>query len=149
LAVYITGDTHGGHDIRKISTKNWPKQKELTKNDYLIIVGDFGLLFDNPISSQEEYWLNWLNEKNFTTLFVDGNHENFDLLSQLKETQKFGGPVGKVKESIYHLKRGFVYVIDSKKIFVFGGANSIDKSQRIPYVSWWPQEIPSFSEQKR
>ena len=30
--------------------------------------------------------------------------------------------------------------------FVFGGADSIDKASRIPYVSWWPEEIPSRRE---
>ena len=40
--IYITGDTHIPVDIQKLSTKRFPEQKEMTKNDYVIInaVGD-------------------------------------------------------------------------------------------------------------
>ena len=39
----------------------------------------------------------------------------------------FGGQVGVLNESIFHLKRGYVYTIGEKKIFTFGGGYSIDK----------------------
>lgn len=32
------------------------------------------------------------------------------------------------------------------KFFVFGGATSIDKMHRVPFVSWWPQEEPTYAE---
>ena len=51
--------------------------------DYVVIAGDFGGLWDG--SQKDQYWLDWLNKKPFTTLFVDGNHENFDLLNTLPE----------------------------------------------------------------
>lgn len=31
-----------------------------------------------------KYWLNWLNERNFTTLYVDENYENFTRLYNVK-----------------------------------------------------------------
>ena len=37
---FVTGDTHGDYDIGKVSTRRWPLQKELSKEDYLIILGD-------------------------------------------------------------------------------------------------------------
>ena len=49
----------------------------MTKNDYVIIAGDFGIWND---TKQERYNLDWLEDKPFTTLFVDGNHSNFDRL---------------------------------------------------------------------
>ena len=73
--IYITGDLHGGIDISKLNMKNFLQQKQLTKKDYVLICGDFGLVFDN--SKEELFWRNWLHERNFITLFVDGNHENF------------------------------------------------------------------------
>ena len=74
--IYITGDIHG-NPIR-FSTPYFPEQKEMTKNDYVIICGDFGLVWDyKGESHQEKYLLDWLNEKPFTTLFLDGNHECF------------------------------------------------------------------------
>ena len=71
--IYITGDLHGEIEISKLNMKNFPQQKLLSKDDYVIITGDFGLVFDE--SKEEMFWRNWLHERNFTTVFVDGNHE--------------------------------------------------------------------------
>ena len=49
-------------------------------------------------------------------------------------------------DNCYHLMRGEMYSIEGRKFLAFGGADSIDKDMRTPYVSWWPQEIPSISE---
>jgi len=73
--IYITGDTHIPIDISKLNAKNFPQQKLLDKDDYVIICGDFGGVWDE--SKEEMFWRNWLHERNFITLFVDGNHENF------------------------------------------------------------------------
>ena len=40
--IYVTGDTHGEHDIAKLFPGAFPDGKKLTRNDYLIITGDFG-----------------------------------------------------------------------------------------------------------
>lgn len=45
--IYITGDIHGDIDIHKLTTQNFPQQRTMTKDDYLIICGDFGLLWDD------------------------------------------------------------------------------------------------------
>jgi predicted phosphodiesterase len=164
--IYITGDTHS--DFTRFSSKNFPEQKALTKADYVIICGDFGGLWDN--SKGELRWLDWLNDKPFTTLFVDGNHENFDLLSQFPITVWNGGKVRFIRDSIMHLMRGQVYTIDDKRFFTMGGASSHDISDgvlepddpnfknkrklldkrkafyRINHVSWWAEEMPSEEE---
>jgi len=143
--IYLTGDTHG--DFRRFGTKKWPEGKKLTKDDYVIILGDFGGIW-NPIENdkEENYWLDWLDDKPFLTLFVDGNHENFSRLNRLEEISMFNDKVGKVRDSIYHLKRANIYTIDNKKFFVMGGAQSIDKHRRKEYISWWKEEIPSEAE---
>ena len=87
--IYITGDTHIPVDIQKLATKRFPEQKEMTKNDYVIICGDFGGVWDD--SNEEKYWIKWLKNKNFTTLFIDGNHENFDMLYSLPIVDFCGG----------------------------------------------------------
>lgn len=75
--IYITGDCH--RDFSRFNTKNFPEQHEMTKEDFVIICGDFGGVWDYGKESKEEkYLLDWLEEKPFTTLFVSGNHENFD-----------------------------------------------------------------------
>ena len=77
--IFITGDIHGNIDINKLNSKKFAEQKNLTKSDFVIIAGDFGLVWDE--SKECQYWIKWLSEKNFTTLFIDGNHENFNLLN--------------------------------------------------------------------
>lgn len=42
--IYVTGDTHANIDIAKLNTTKFPQQKELTKNDFVIICGDFWTL---------------------------------------------------------------------------------------------------------
>ncbi len=142
--IYVTGDTHIDHDIHKLNTSNFAEQKNLTKNDYVIICGDFGGVWDD--SKADKYWQEWLSSRNFTTLFVDGNHENFDLLKQYPVTERFGGPVQEIAPTVYHLCRGGVFHIDGAKFFVMGGAASHDKMFRREGVSWWREEIPSNQE---
>lgn len=145
--IYVTGDTHANLDISKLSTRNFPQQKTLIKNDFLIICGDFGLVWDE--SPSEKYWRDWLSAKNFTTLWVDGNHENFDILHELPLVDKFGGKVREIAPDIFHLDRGQVLTIDGKKIFVMGGARSHDKECRKEHISWWEQEMPTSAEMER
>lgn len=99
--IYVTGDTHANIDISKLNIDKFPQQKDLTKNDYLIICGDFGLVWDG--SRREMWWQDWLSDKNFTTLWVDGNHENFDILYEFPLIDKFGGKVREIAPDIYHL----------------------------------------------
>lgn len=144
MAIYITGDIHASHDIQKLNTTFFHEQKDLTKNDYVIILGDFGLTWDE--SADKKYWLKWLNDKNFTTLFIDGNHDNFDLLYQYPVIEFLGGKTHQVRESIYHLMRGEIFTIEGLTFFAFGGGVSIDRAYRTEFVSWWSQEIPNYAE---
>lgn len=141
--IYITGDTHGSIDIRKLN-KRYFDDSTLTKNDFLIICGDFGLVWDN--SPEEQFWLNWLNKKNYTTLFIDGNHENHSLLNSYPVEIWNGGKIHKIRDSVFHLMRGQVFTINNHTFFTMGGANSVDKDWRTPGKSWWPEEMPSNDE---
>lgn len=138
--IFVTGDTHGFTSMGKLSTKNWPEGKELGKDDYLIIAGDFGLMWSYKRTKSEEHWLQWLDDQPWTTLFVDGNHENFDLLDNLQEKDMFGGTVGIVSHKVLHLKRGQVYRINGQKILAMGGAHSHDRFYRKWGESMWIQE---------
>ena len=142
--IYVTGDTHGEIDITKLSVDGFPQQKNLSKADYLIVCGDFGLVWDG--SKREMWWRKWLSDKSFTTLWIDGNHENFEYLLDFPVVDMFGGKVREITSSIYHLERGQVLTIDGKKFFVMGGASSHDKEYRKEHVSWWKEELPSNEE---
>ena len=144
--VYITGDLHGAMDINKLASENFPEGNNLTKEDYVIICGDFGLVWSEPQSKAEWWWLKWLNDKPWTTLFVDGNHENHVQLNSYPITEWHGGKVHMIMPSVIHLMRGQIYDINGYKWFTYGGAESVDKAYRTPYKTWWPQETPSLEE---
>lgn len=138
--IYITGDTHGDIDFKKLTM---PFLEKLTKEDYVIIAGDCGVLFDekNKIEMIKKY-----SSLSFTILFVDGNHENFDLLNSYQIEEWHGGKVHKLSEKLIHLMRGQVFDIEGLKFFTFGGGLSIDKKYRTPYKTWWPEEMPTNKE---
>ena len=142
--IYLTGDTHIPIDIKKLNTKEFPEQKNLTRNDYVIVLGDFGLLWKKDRTY--EYWKKWLEEKTFTVLWLDGNHCNFDWIDSLPVTTWHNGKVHQISENIIHLMRGQVFEIENNSIFVCGGATSYDKEMRVPHISWWPQEDISYKE---
>ena len=164
--VYITGDCHS--DFTRFTEDIFPIQTEMTKDDYVIICGDFGGVWSyEKESNREKNALDWLNDRNFTTLFVDGNHENFDRLYNYPVEEWHGGKVHKVRDSVLHLMRGEIFDIDGNKIFAFGGARShdirdgildLDEEEkiyeyrkkgaifRIRNYSWWDMEMPAEEE---
>lgn len=169
MMIYITGDCHG--NFERFNRSIFPEQDEMTKEDYVIICGDFGGVWSkDKESKQETMILDWLECKPFTTLFVDGNHENFDRLYNYPVEEWNGGKVHKIRSSVIHLMRGQIFTIEGKKIFAFGGARSHDisggilelddpdynrkrreldrgwKPYRINHLSWWKQELPSREE---
>ena len=160
--IFVTGDTHG--DFSRFRSNIFTEQRMLTKDDYVIICGDFGI-WDN--SKTENHWLDWLADRTFTTLFVTGNHSNYDLLSKLPVTEWNGGKVQFIRESVIHLMRAQIYNISGKSFFTMGGASShdiddgilepdqpdfqkrikqFDKQRamyRINHISWWKEELPN------
>lgn len=164
--IFATGDTHG--DFRRFGSKTFYEQKSMTRDDYVIICGDFGGLWDD--SAEEQHDLRWLEEKPFTVLWVDGNHENFTLLGQYPVEEWHGGKVHRIRPNILHLMRGQLYEIDGYTFFTMGGGRSHDVQDgildpadpkfkydlywkstrfemfRIKGVSWWPEELPNANE---
>lgn len=139
--ILVTGDTHGTYDYNKIYLLN--KRSILSKNDYLIIAGDFGGVWNKKTLDDD---LSYYTKLPFNVLFVDGNHENFDLLNSYPVEIWNGGKIHKIKDNIYHLMRGQIFTIENKTIFTFGGGTSIDKMWRKEHISWWKEEIPSLDE---
>lgn len=68
-SIYITGDIHG--DPKRLNTSLFSQQKEFKSQDenFVIVLGDFGLVWDyHGENKKEQYWHDWLENKNFTTL---------------------------------------------------------------------------------
>lgn len=139
--IYVTGDMHA--DFARFSNK---KLKKLKKGDYLIVCGDFGFLWNE--SKKEKNILKKIGAMKFSTLFVDGTHENFSLIKQYREENFHGGKARNITGNLYYLSRGEVYNIDDKIIFAFGGGESCDKEMRISENKWWSEELPTVEEMR-
>ena len=142
--IYLTGDTHIPIDIVKLNVVSFPEQKQMTREDYVIVLGDFGLLWHE--NDEYRHWLYYLSQKRFTLLWVDGNHENHDWIQRLPVETSHGGNIHRIADNIFHLMRGQIFRIDGHSFFTLGGAASIDKAFRKPHVSWWEGEVPTAKE---
>lgn len=160
--IYITGDCHG--EFGKFSNRYFHG----TKNDVVIVTGDFGLIWDG--SKSDKYWTKWFEDKPYTILFVVGNHENFNLLEEYPVVLKYGGIMHQIGKNIFHMIRGQIYAIQGNTFFAFGGARShdvdnehiVDKKDkkkikrfqknheiyRVKDVSWWEKEYPTEEEMR-
>lgn len=139
--LYVTGDVHA--DLRDLESRPFGRVK---KDDFVLVCGDFGMIWDD--SPEEKKLLAKLGKSKYPILFVDGAHENFDLLGNYPVEEWNGGKVQIINGNVIHLMRGQVYTIDGKKIFTFGGGESEDKEMREPGKGWWPQEMPSADEMR-
>ena len=144
MSIYITGDTHGTFDLRKVVYFFKGREEEFSRDDYLIICGDVGVC--GFMASDEAKTRDILRNLPVTVLFVDGNHENFEQLNSYAVEIWNSGKVHFIESNIIHLMRGQVFEIDGKKFFTFGGAYSVDKMYRTEGITWFPEEIPSKEE---
>ncbi len=173
MSIYVTGDCHS--DFTRFHPEYFPEQNEMNRDDVVIILGDFGGIWarkDDEYYIYQSQVLDELESRNFTTVFIDGNHENFDLLNQYPIKMWNGGKVHEIRPHIFHLMRGEIFEIQGKTFYAFGGATSHDicdgiieydkqgewKKQvkalrnagkcmfRINHFSWWKEEMPTKEE---
>lgn len=166
--IYFTGDCHG--NFRRFTSNQRARlPTEMQEGDYVIVLGDLGLLWCK--SKALEYDLKHLSALPFKLLWVQGNHENYDMIAEYPLEMWNGGLVRHiVRDKIILLERGQVFNIDGKSIFAFGGAAShdiaggvLDRSSptyaedrvkaiesglpyRVKHMSWWEQELPNQAE---
>lgn len=166
--IYITGDTHG--EYGRFSNKRIKKQGiELGENDYVIVCGDFGLCWAKDRTF--DYNCKNFSEKKYTILWIQGNHENYDMIEEYPIEEWHGGKVRHIiRDKVILLERGQVFEVEGKSFFTFGGASShdvqggiLDRDDidyddnrrkairsglpfRIKHESWWEQELPSDEE---
>ena len=165
--IYVTGDTHG--NFRRFQPEYFPEQAGMTKNDVVIITGDFGGVWFGD--SRDNETLDWLERLPFTLAFICGNHENYDALERYPVAEWRGGKVHRICPHVMHMMRGQIFELEGCRFFTMGGAKSHDIEDgilepdapdferrlmmlqrnpraryRINHISWWAQELPSDEE---
>lgn len=137
--VYITGDMHG--DIDRLFDRQWGKLKA---GDTVIVCGDFGFLWNGD--KEEQDVIKYLGSRKYTVAFLDGTHDNFDTINRCRKTVWKGGLIHRIDRNLIHLCRGQIYTVEGKKIFTFGGGESVDKDMRIESGKWWREELATPEE---
>ncbi len=134
----ILGDTHGcWGDLNITLARAIREHPDIT---HIVQVGDFGYGWPGtrPFKASLGFFTNeeMAIYNHAQKFFIDGNHENHDLLDQDK---------GAWQPDWQYMPRGSILDIqdecgENTRVLFFGGASSIDKEYRVPHRSWWPQE---------
>lgn len=132
--VLLAGDWHG--NTRWAVQHVYPLARK-QNCDVIVQLGDFGFWHGR----EGERYLDVLNEKAATTgipiLWIDGNHENFDLLYEIPVR---ADGLREVRPHVLHVPRAHRWTWGGRQFLACGGAASIDMAYRMPGRSWWAQE---------
>ena len=89
MKIFAIGDTHW--NFERFRPEYFPEGQELTKEDVVLQLGDFGGVWFGDERDDEA--LDWLKGLPFTVAFVSGNHENYDALVKYPIENWHGGRV--------------------------------------------------------
>lgn len=128
MKILFLGDVHGewdaANDVIERARQAYPGI------DRIIQVGDLGDGWGGPsdrwpVKNADDLPIHW----------CDGNHENFDLID-----------AAILNPRLTYQPRGSILDIDGFRIMFMGGATSIDKMHRTPFIDWWPQEDITYGQ---
>jgi predicted phosphodiesterase len=163
LKLLIVGDLHGNVPAMRAAFAYACR----VEADQIIQVGDFGYGWDRQQFKGGDGLIECgfirqvekcVKETGIPLYWLDGNHENFDMLGYAMEGERTSNVAPmKLQEDgtyecrpgIFYIPRGTVLERGEKKILVCGGASSVDKARRKPFISWWPQELITTDDVKK
>lgn len=134
----FAGDIHGN-----LEHAEWLfAHAEKNSVDTIISCGDFG------------YWphIGWgekfvkavarlARDTQIPFYWVDGNHENHDLIDEMVAEQGADAPIPMENDWMFYIPRGCRFDINGYIIMGYGGAYSVDWDRRQEGHSWWRQEL--------
>lgn len=137
--ILIVGDLHMSFAAAQKLVRV-AKQEEV---DAVWQLGDFGYW---PRRPEFQDFLAILAKAEVPILFVDGNHEDHELL----ESRDSRTGVTQISANVSHVRRGTIFSNGyGPNILFFGGAVSVDKSYRTPGHDWFWDELPTHSQFER
>lgn len=142
--VLVAGDWHGNTRWAVSMVK---QARELGIHEILHL-GDFGIW-----PGGHEYLADLhlaLDEADIDLKFVDGNHEDHDVLLALIGMSKSLDETSTIPftSRITWLPRGHRWQRDGRTWLALGGAASVDRAVRIEGQTWWPQEVISDAQEE-
>lgn len=140
--ILVVGDMHGR--LPWVTNTVIPYAKA-TGCVGIMQVGDFGFVWHNNIDEVDrelDRLHRALEHAGLGLVFLPGNHENHPMLQRLSaaaERNEDGHYM--LRPTIAYTGRVAAWTWDGLRIAAVGGAHSIDKDERVPGVSWWPEEM--------
>lgn len=135
--VLLAGDLHGNpHALQQVFSK-----AHYGDCSAIIQVGDYGYgwsIGPDGLCDFSALTAEMVQQTGVPFYWLDGNHENFDMLFDLDQDENGHVPIA---DGVTYLSRGSNLVIGDTTFRAFGGAYSVDIKHRKPHVSWWPQEM--------
>lgn len=139
---YITGDTHG--DFTRVF-HFMKRNPDVTRDDVMIVLGDAGLNYFGDY--RDILKKDPLSKLPITIFSIHGNHEmRPENISTYKEILWRGGIVYQEEQypNLLFAKDGEFYDFDGYRVFIIGGAYSVDKYYRLQQgFHWFEDEQPS------
>lgn len=148
MKILMVGDLHGD----TASLPNIFEDAKICGAEKIFQLGDFGIwsgikgqrFLEEVERSAEEYGV--------PMYFLDGNHENFDILEDMRSRALVNSDGHEeLLPGLFYSPRGLRWEWDGVSFMSFGGAASIDRSWREyieivnhePRTLWWPEEMPT------
>lgn len=146
MKILFAGDTHGNlQHVRNVFAHACRVEA-----DIIFQVGDYGWGWDRTQFSGtggkiECHFTHKVAELAKDTgipfYWIDGNHENFDFLEAvIGDLFPASDGTYQLYPGVFYVPRGTVLTFDSVRFMCVGGACSVDRLDRVPGRSWWPQE---------
>lgn len=131
--VLLAGDWHGdaawaSSVVRRAGRADVPLVLQL---------GDFGFWHGDAGEGYLDLVELVCRQEGVTVAFLDGNHEDHDRLGRYPLSPN---GLRAVRPHVWHVPRGHRWGWAGCTWAAVGGAVSVDRSLRVPGVSWWPQE---------
>jgi hypothetical protein len=147
--VGIIGDLHGNTRYAVSAIRQVCEKLHLESPKIILQAGDFGVYPDDGThewmgeTRRHQTFLEGvtevLDDNDARLWFVDGNHEDHNMLAELAASQPGADSVW-LTSRIKWLQRGHRWSWHEKTWLAAGGAVSVDKLLRTPGVDWFPQE---------
>ncbi len=138
--IMVCGDVHGAWGALNAIIQKY-------KPNIILQCGDFGYWprFSN-------YKIDCLKNKDTDIYFCDGNHEDHWSLGMFFNSREGGisqylKTAVEIHPRVYYQRRGSIRQLDDGRIVLFiGGAESVDKQQRIIGRDWFPEEVLFYND---